>query len=145
MTGFRWKLFTFAWRLNFTGRMIERTRCTIRTGWNYAGDTMQRMPAWTDAHPRNVADFQIKTDMQTMKQVNTIEEIDKWIETANHGEYVIYGSFSDGLRRMSANIMKAARVHEGFGRVQLFQKRAPDASINYLMRRTTNDESHSKR
>lgn len=144
MTGFRWKLFKFAWRLNFTGRMIEQTRCTFYAGWNYAGEAMERMPNWTDAHPRNVADFQIKTDMQTMKKVNTVEEIDKWVEAAEHGEYVIYGNVA-GVRRIPSDMMRAARTHEGLERVQLFQKRQSDASFNYLMRRVKANEAYTKR
>ena len=56
---FRWKLFEFAWRLNFTGRMIEKTQCTIKTGWKRSKKAQDNSPFWSDAKPGEYADHMI--------------------------------------------------------------------------------------
>jgi hypothetical protein len=57
----RWKMFVFAWRLNFTGRMIEKTHCTIKTGWNRSKKAQDNSPFWHDAKPGEYADHMIET------------------------------------------------------------------------------------
>lgn len=57
----RWKMFVLAWRLNFTGRMMERTRCTFKTGWNRSKKAQDNSPFWHDAKPGEYADHMIST------------------------------------------------------------------------------------
>lgn len=131
---YKWSMFEFAWRLNFTGRMIEKTRCTIKNGWQFAKETQEKMPYWFDAKPSDVADFQIKTGLQAMKKLNTKKEIDKFVQSSEPGEIACYG-VSDEHRRPLRYMIEHANGYMQKNIVQLFQKRQPDGSFHYLIRK----------
>ncbi len=131
---YRWNLFEFAWRLNFAGRMIEKTRCSIRTGWRFSKETQEKMPHWFDAKPSEVADFQIKTGLQYMQIFTQKEEIDQWFTSAEPGEIACYGMAKE-QRRPLRFMMEHANGYYERDEAQLFQKKQPDGSFHYLIRK----------
>ena len=122
-------MFKFAWQLNFTGRVIEKTSASIRDAWNYTGDMMNANIHWQTANPKEMADFLLRSEMQVAISLNTVEEIDNWILNAGKGEYACYGK--TGVHR---SILRHVRTYHKQKIIQLFQKRQNETTL-YLMRK----------
>ena len=50
------KIFKFAWRLNFAGRMMEKTKCSFREGMRRANDAILIRPDWYKFDGAQIAD-----------------------------------------------------------------------------------------
>lgn len=56
----RHAVFRFAWRLNFTGRMMEKTQCGFREGMRRANDAIAIRPDWWQYEGAQIADERMK-------------------------------------------------------------------------------------
>lgn len=136
----RWKMFKFAWKLNFTGRMIEKTRCSFATGWQYAGETYESNPHMLDAKPSEVADYQIRTQLCMDVYTSTGKKLSRWFEDAEHGEIACCGTFTE-FRQPLGTTVKTAKKFQKSGNAMLFQKRRVDGAIDFLIRKVSTDET----
>ena len=135
------KLFNFAWRLNFTGRMIEKTRCTVKDGWQYSKEAQEQSLFWTQAKPSEFADFKIEMDLKTMNNVKTKEELDEWFQSAQPGEIAVYG-IANEHRRPPRPMMDHANGYRQRNQVQLFQKKQQNGEFHYLIRKAKQKVDH---
>lgn len=57
---FHWKVYLFAWRVKFAGRLIEKTRCTLSVGLRRADEALYVNPEYVKFSPVKAADERIK-------------------------------------------------------------------------------------